>query len=141
MEQNKQKTAERELANIRRMLNNSQRKFAAAIGMEETTLNAIELGNRKLTKQELIIISSLFIQTINVLTMEGTNNQIADANKRKEADIKRNIIIKKLSAFISTYNPLNPEVDKKLKGNVSYVEADEPITPGDRRFKTRIKKL
>ena len=129
-----QRTAEKDLKNIRKFLGNSIKDFSESIGISQKELIAIEEGKRKLTKSELSRICSVIMNTVVILVGDNRNDKIANFDDGKQSQIvsNRSIIIKALTNFVNLYNPVNKDKETTINNEevkVTYVQNDEPIDP------------
>lgn len=127
----------KDIKNIRGMLGKSSSEFADMIGLSKEEVKLLEQGDLELTQSQLLIICSIFLNTINSLTSiryEQFNSEI----KKNRMDTNIKLITNKLSEFIRKYNPLNEQQDTKLRKNVSVIRPTEPIS-SVKKTKTKIK--
>ena len=127
----------KDIKNIRGMLGKSSSEFADMIGLSKEEVKLLEQGDLELTQSQLLIICSIFLNTINSLTSiryEQFNSEI----KKNRMDTNIKLITNKLSEFIRKYNPLNEQQDTKLRKNVSVIRPTEPISSVE-KTKTKIK--
>ncbi|MBQ3420524.1 MAG: helix-turn-helix transcriptional regulator [Romboutsia sp.] len=130
------KTAEKDLRNIRKVLNNNLKDFSESIGISEEELIKIEKGERKLTTKELYTICSVLLNTIDtIINPRNDINIVGDEDYKKRIEIKRTFILKMMTDFIGDYHPMNKE-NRELTGMVTVVKGNEPIDT-----KRRSKKL
>lgn len=125
--ENKRRSAEKDLKNIRKLLGNSTKEFANRLGMSEIELKKYEKEEKQLTDGQLIVICSIILNTIEKLTSITTTNQINNSNDREKVDNTRKVIIQKLSEYVSKHHPFNHQNNQVLNGKVSIIKADEPI--------------
>lgn len=104
------RTAERDLKNIRKVLKSNISEFAKSIAISEEELIKIEEGNRKLTGSELYIICSLLLNVIDSIVSPKNDAKMNNIEENKERiEAKKTFILKMLSDYIITYNPVNKE--------------------------------
>ena len=84
-----QRTAEKDLKNIRKFLGNSIKDFSESIGISQKELIAIEEGKRKLTKSELSRICSVIMNTVVILVGDNMNDKIANFDDAPNYSIEK----------------------------------------------------
>ena len=132
------KTAEKDLKNIRKILNNSVKEFSQSIGISEEELIQIENEERKLTNRELYTICSVLLNTIDtLLSSKNDLNEINDIEYRQRIENKKTFILKIITEFISNYHPMNQENNKLNNGTTTIIKENELINPKDTRKKMK----
>lgn len=125
--ENKKRSPEKDLKNIRKLLGNSTKEFADRLGMSESDLKKYEQEEKQLTDGQLIVICSIILNTIEKLTSINTTNQINNSIDREKVNNTRKLIIQKLSEYVSKHHPFNHQNNQVLNGEVSVIKDDEPI--------------
>lgn len=136
------RTAEKDLKNIRKVLNYSIEDFSESIGIEEEQLRLIEIEERKLNNAELYRICSILLNTIDSLLSTENDIEIKDISVKKRVDERKNFILKMITEYISNYHPMNKDYKQNI-GTISVIKENELINPKDtrRKMKKVLKKL
>ena len=111
--------AEKELKNIRKMLKISKKDFADIICIGEEELNKIENEERKLNDDEIINICNVLFNIVNdILSIKKHDINTLNIESQKRFEVKRDFIVKYISAYIANYQPVEKEInynDKKVR--------------------------
>lgn len=132
------KTAEKDLKNIRKVLNYNIEDFADCIGISKEDLILIEKEERKLANKELYTISSVLLNTIdNLLSTKNDLSYITDIEHKKRIESKKIFIMKLITDYIGNYNPANQDNFNFNKGTTTVIKDNELINPKDSRKKMK----
>lgn len=136
------RTAEKDLKNIRKVLNYSIEDFSESIGIEEEQLRLIESDERKLTNSELYRICSILLNTVDSLLSSENDIEIEDVSIRKRVNDRKQFVFKMMTEYISIYHPMNKDYKQNI-GTISVINENELINPKDtrRKMKKVLKKL
>ena len=111
--------AEKELKNIRKMLKISKKDFANLICFSEDELLKVESKDRKLNDDEINKICNVLLNVVNgILSPKNDDINTLSIESQKRFELKRDFIVKYISAYIANYQPIEKEKnfnDKKVR--------------------------